>query len=54
MVHIGDFDLMVLMETKVTDQAYYHNIRCYDVVCLSETTMESGGVQGGVELFVQD
>ena len=31
-VQIGVFDLMILMETKITNQAYCHNSLVYDVV----------------------
>ena len=33
-VQIGGFDLMILMDTKVNNQAYCHNMMGYDVVFL--------------------
>ena len=43
---------MVLKETKVTDQSYFHYILGYDVVCLTAIATDACGAQGGVGLVV--
>ena len=53
-VHIGSFDVMLLTETKITSEAYYHNQRGYDVVCPSAVATDTCGAQGGVELLVRE
>ena len=53
-VQVGGFNLMVLTETKVTGQAYFHNRLGYNVVFLSEINTDAGGAQGVLSLFVQD
>ena len=42
-VQIGGFDLMVLTERKVTNQAYYHNRLGYYMVCYPNILTEYGG-----------
>ena len=41
---------MLLTNTKITSKAYCHNWMGYDVVCLPEITMATGGAQGVVGL----
>ena len=53
-VNIGGFDVMLMTETNITDQAYCRNRLGYSVVCLPEITTTAGGVQGGVVLVVRD
>ena len=45
---------MILMETKFTNHAYFHNRLGYNVLCLPVITTEAGGAQGGVVLVVRD
>ena len=51
-VQISSFDLMIMTETKITDQAYLCNMMVYDVMFLEDITMKGGGVQGGVVLVI--
>ena len=53
-VHISGFDLMVLMETNIINQAYFWNKLGYNILCLWVITTSSGSAQGGVGLFVWD
>ena len=46
-VQISSFDLIIMTETKITDQAYLCNMMVYDVMFLEDITMKGGGVQGG-------
>ena len=39
---------MILMETNITYQAYFHNRLVYDVVCLPMLAAAAGGTQGGL------
>ena len=52
-VQVGGFDLMVLTETNITNQAYCRNRLGYDVVCSPDITTDDGTVQGGVVLVVR-
>ena len=44
-VQISIFDLMILTDTKITYQSYCLNRLVYNVVCLSEITVEAGCTQ---------
>ena len=48
MVQISGFDLMILTETKISDQTYCCNRLGYDVVCSPMIAKADGGAQGGV------
>ena len=54
MVQVSGFYLMILMDTKITDQAYCRNRLGYDVVCSPEIMTATGGAQGVVGLFFLD
>ena len=54
MVKIGDFGLMIMTDTKITDQYYCCNRLVYGVLCLPAISTESGGEQGMVGMVVQD
>ena len=51
-VQIGGFDLMILVDTNITNQAYFRNRLGYDVVCSPIIPTASGGIQGGVCLVI--
>ena len=51
---IGGFNIIILTDTKITDQAYWHSRLSYNVVCLSEITTDYSGVQGRVVLVIRD
>ena len=53
-VHIGGFVLMILTETKITNQSSYHISMGYKLVCPPMITMEAGGAQWGVCLVIRD
>ena len=53
-VQISSFNLMVLKETKTTDQAYCHNRLGYNVVCFLEIMTADGCAKGGVGLLFRD
>ena len=53
-VQISGFDLMILIENKVTNQAYYNNSLGYDMVCFLEITTKYVIEQGGVGMVVWD
>ena len=48
MARIGGFDLMILTETRITDQDYYCNRVIYNVVCSPMRMIVVDGAQGGV------
>ena len=50
---IGGFNLIIITETKITDQSYFHNKMGYDVVCLQAITTEDGNMQGEVGMVVR-
>ena len=47
-VQLGNYDLMLLMETKILDQAYCHNFLSYDVMCSQVVGTATRVAQGGV------
>ena len=51
-VQLGSFNIMPLVDIKISREAYFRNRLVYDVVCLSTVTRATGGAQGGVDLFV--
>ena len=53
-VQIGGFDLTVLTETKIMDQAYCCNRLGYNLVFLPEITTAAGGAQGEVGLVFRE
>ena len=53
-VKIGGFDLMILMETKISNQDYFCNSLGYYVVFLPTIVTTYGGAKVGVGLVVQD
>ena len=46
-IQIGGFNLIILMETNITDQAYFHNRLGYEMVCSPKIMADAGGDQGG-------
>ena len=48
------FDSMLLDNTKITSEAYFHNWLGYNMVFLPEVAMATGGKQGGVVLVVRE
>ena len=52
MARIGSFNLMILMETKIADQAYFQNRMVYDVVCSKAITTTDGDTQEGVGTII--
>ena len=42
-VQFSGFTIMIQTETNVTNQAYFHNMLVYAMVCLPEITMDAGG-----------
>ena len=50
----GSFNIMILMRTKFTNQAYCHNRLGYNMVYSPEIMIEYGGAQGVAVLVVQD
>ena len=46
-VQIGGFYLMILADTKINNQAYFHNRMGYYVVFLTDITTDAGRAQGG-------
>ena len=53
-IYIGSFNLMILMETNITNQAYLRNNLGYDMVCFPDITTSVGGAQKGLGLVVWD
>ena len=53
-VQDGGFNLMVLTDTKVTNQAYSYNRLPYNMVCLPETKADDGLAQGGARLVARN
>ena len=53
-MQIGGFNVIILMDTKVTNQAYFQNRLSYDVVCSFVIITNSVRVSGGLGLVVQD
>ena len=51
---ISGFNLMIMTETNITEQAYCCNRMGYGVVCLQAITMSACDAKGGVGLFIQD
>ena len=48
MVQLGNYDLMILMDTKILDAVYWKNRLGYDVVCSRAANTAAGGDQVGV------
>ena len=42
-----NYDVMLLIETKIPDEVYFQNRIVYDVVCLMANPTASGGSQEG-------
>ena len=53
-VQIGIFGVMLLTNTKIASEAYFHNRLVYDVVCFPAVTMDTGDAQMGVGLFARE
>ena len=51
---IGSFDLMILTETKITDQAHFRNMMGYDVILSKVITTADGNTQGGVGIIIRE
>ena len=54
MVQLGNYDLMILMDTKILDAVYWKNRLGYDVVCSRAANTAAGGDQVGVGLFMME
>ena len=50
-VQISDFELMILTDTNITNQAYCRNRMGYDAVCSPMITTAAGNSQGGSVSF---
>ena len=44
----GNYELMLLIETKILEAVECHNLLGYDVVFSTVTVTTAGGAQGGV------
>ena len=53
-VQIGGFDIIILTDTKITDQAYFRNRLGYNMGWLPEITATAGNAQGGAGLVIQE
>ena len=53
-VQLGNYDFMVVTETKIQDQVYCKNRLGYDVVVSQATPGPNGGAQGGVGLITRE
>ena len=51
---IGSLDLMILMETKITDQSYCCNRLGHNVVCLKVIMMVDDDIHTGVGMIIRD
>ena len=43
-VHLDSFDVMLMTNTKITSEVYFHNHLGYDVVCFPAFNTATGGV----------
>ena len=43
----GNYDLMLLTDTKISDAVYCHNCLEYEIFCSEATVTAEGGAQGG-------
>ena len=46
-VQIGNYNLILMTETKIPDVVYCHNYLRYDIVCSQAVVIAAGGVKGG-------
>ena len=53
-VERGGFDVILLTETKIQTEAYYHNRLEYNVTCMKERLSSAGVSQGGVGLVTRE
>ena len=53
-VRLGNYDVMLLMKTKISDTVYCKNHLGYAFVCLRATPTAAGGVQGGIGLVMRE
>ena len=51
-VHLCNCDVMMLTETKISDEAYCHTWLGCDMVCFLASATSARGAQGGVVLVV--
>ena len=51
---MGNYDVMLLAETKILNAVYCKNRLIYDVVCSRATPTASRGAQGGVGLVTRE
>ena len=47
-------NIMLLIDTNITSDVYYHNQMGYNMVCYPAVTMSTDGAQGGVGLVVRE
>ena len=52
--HLGNYDLMILTETKIPNAVYYKNRMGYYIVCSRVFPAAPGGMQGFVGLLTRD
>ena len=52
MARIGGFDLMILINTKITEKAYFRHKMGYDVLFSEAPVTAYGDAQGGVVVIV--
>ena len=51
---IGGFELMILTETNINDQAHFRNMMGYDVILSKATTTADGDAKGGVGMIIRE
>ena len=49
---IGNYNVIMMTGTNISDEVYCPNCIGYNVVCFLMDDMDSGGVQGGVGIVV--
>ena len=54
MVQLGSFEIMLLTNTKIASEVYFHSLLYYNMVCFLVVTMATYGAKGGVDLFFRD
>ena len=53
-VQISNYDMMIMTETKISNDVHCHNRIVYDVVCSPEVATAVGGAKDEVVMVVYD
>ena len=53
-MQLGNYDLMLLTETKIPNVVYCQNLLRYNIVCSQEVGTAAGGEQGWVGLILRE